>query len=122
MCFLLLKERFKNKFSVVLKGFLYVTSLKRIIYLAMSISYNFISCAKWKCIASCLKFGFEEIFIDRESLMINMKKSSDLNVTDHFLCINSLSQHIMLCCQGSNFPHPATESRISVLMSLSPIK
>ena len=86
MCYLLLKERFKNKFSVVLKGFLYVTSLKCIIYLAMSISYSFISCAILKRIASCLKFGFEEIFIVRESLMINMKKNSDLNVIDHFFC------------------------------------
>ena len=39
----------------------------------MSISYDVTSCAKLKCIVSCLNFGIEENFIDGECLMIYMK-------------------------------------------------
>ena len=39
----------------------------------MSISYDVTSCAKLKCIVSCLNFGIEDNFIDGECLMIDMK-------------------------------------------------
>ena len=39
----------------------------------MSISYDVTSCAKFKCILSCLNFGIEDNFIDGECLMIDMK-------------------------------------------------
>ena len=39
----------------------------------MIISYDVTSCAKLKCIDSCLNFGIEDNFIDRECLMIDMK-------------------------------------------------
>ena len=39
----------------------------------MSISYDVTSCAKLKCIISCLNFGIEDNFIDGECLMIDMK-------------------------------------------------
>ena len=46
--------------------------LKRFFYLqeayhgTMSISYDVTSCAKLKCIVSCLNFGIEDNFIDGE--------------------------------------------------------
>ena len=39
----------------------------------MIISYDVTSCAKLKCIVSCLNFGIEDNFIDVECLMIDMK-------------------------------------------------
>ena len=39
----------------------------------MSISIDVTSCAKLKCIVSCLNFGIEDNFIDGECLMIDMK-------------------------------------------------
>ena len=39
----------------------------------MSISYDVTSCAELKCIVSFLNFGIEDIFIDGECLMIDMK-------------------------------------------------
>ena len=52
--------------------------LKRFFFLpcnngTMSISYDVTSCAKLKCIVSCLNFGIEDNFIDGECLMIDMK-------------------------------------------------
>ena len=41
----------------------------------MSISYDVTSCAKFKCIVSCLNFGIEDSFIDGECLMIDMKQA-----------------------------------------------
>ena len=39
----------------------------------MSISYDVTSCAKLKCIVSCLNFGIEDNSIDGECLMIDIK-------------------------------------------------
>ena len=39
----------------------------------MIISYDVTSCAKLKCIVSCLNFAIEDNFIDGECLMIHMK-------------------------------------------------
>ena len=39
----------------------------------MSTSYDVTSCAKLKCIVSCLNFGIEDNFTDGECLMIDMK-------------------------------------------------
>ena len=41
----------------------------------MSISYDVTSCAKLKCIVNCLNFGFEDNFIDRECLVIDMEQA-----------------------------------------------
>ena len=41
----------------------------------MSISYDVTSCVKLKCIVSCLNFGFEDDFVERECLMIDMKQA-----------------------------------------------
>ena len=41
----------------------------------MSISDDVTSCAKFKCIVSCLNFGIEDNFIDRECLMIGVKQA-----------------------------------------------
>ena len=41
----------------------------------MNISYDVTSCAKLKCIVSCLNFGFEANFIDRECLITDMKQA-----------------------------------------------
>ena len=44
----------------------------------MSISYDVTSCAKLKCIVSCLNFGIEDNFIDGECLMIDMKHAVNI--------------------------------------------
>ena len=44
----------------------------------MSISYDVTSCAKFKCIVSCLNFGIEDNFIDEECLMIDMKHAVNI--------------------------------------------
>ena len=41
----------------------------------MSISYDVTSCAKLKCTVSCLNFGFEDNFIDRECLTTAMEQA-----------------------------------------------
>ena len=57
--------------------------------------------------------GFEDNFIDRECLMIDMKPNSKYNLNAHvFFCLKNLLQQIMLFCQKSNFPapcHPGVE-------------
>lgn len=56
--------------------------------------------------------------------MIIMKQevNTPLKVRHVFFCINNILQHILLFCQGPNFPHPTTHPLISVLMSPSFIK
>ena len=41
----------------------------------MSISYDVTSCVKMESIVSCLNLGFEDNFIDRECLTIDMKQA-----------------------------------------------
>ena len=77
----------------------------------MIISYDVTSCAKLKCIVSCLNFGIEDNFIDGECLMIRRYKTrSEYNLIRHvfFSVMNNLLQHIMLFCQWPNFPHTLT--------------
>ena len=40
-----------------------------------SISYEVTSCAKLKCIVSCLNFVFDDNFVDRKYLMIGLKQA-----------------------------------------------
>ena len=71
----------------------------------MSISYDVTSCAQLKCIVSCLNFGFEDIFIDGECLMIHMKHAVNTIYFAMFFfsVMNNLLQHIMLFVGGLIF-------------------
>ena len=52
---------------------MFILALQLANYGTMSISYDVTSCAKLKCIVSCLNLGFEDNSIDAECLMIDMK-------------------------------------------------
>ena len=71
----------------------------------MSISYDVTSCAKLKCIVSCFNFGFEDNFIDRKCLTIDMEQAVKNLIRHVFFSINHLSQHLMVFCLGSKPPH-----------------
>ena len=58
---------------VIISFFLKRFTLQEANHGTMSISYDDTSCAKLKCIVSCLNFGIEDNFIDGECLMIDMK-------------------------------------------------
>ena len=53
----------------------------------MSISYDVTSCAKLKCIVSCFNFGFEDNFIDRECLTIDMEQAKYNLIRHVFFCL-----------------------------------
>ena len=56
--------------------------------------------------------------------MTDMKQevNTPIKVRHAFFCIYNISQHILLFCQWSTFPDPATHPLISVLMTLNVIK
>ena len=85
----------------------------------MSISYDVTSCAQLKCIVSCLNFGFEDIFIDGECLMIHMNHAvNTIYFAMFFSVMNNVLQHIMLFCRWPNFPHTLTHIHSREIVTL----
>ena len=87
----------------------------------MSVSYDVTSCAKLKCIVSCLNFGIEDNFIDGECLMIDIKHAANTFLFAMFLfcfsVMNNLLQHISVI---KSYTNHRSFKHVYILMSTCP--